>query len=352
MNEFTGSTELCSGDQGMPRIFDCFIFFNELDMLELRLNEMSNYVDTFVLAESTRTHQGQPKPLFYDRNKERFRRYSSRIRHIIVDNAPLGPDPWVRERHQRNTLKLGLTDADAKSTVLISDVDEIIRSEAVAEAQRRDAFCYFSQDLFCYYVNWRVKSLRARLWTKAYAAPYAALSKMDDLTLPRHGDELHYPLQYLHSIGANVADSIIDRAGWHFSWTGGLERIVTKLNSFAHIEPAVRRLNDESFLRSAIDRQTHFWNSEPLESLCIGAGFPQHLQEHEEKYRSLGLISPNSGDERPYYEEPLIAVLAEIELLQDTAVQRALERIHESTSWRLTRPVRFVGNVLKRVLAE
>lgn len=338
----------------MPRIFDCFTFFNELDMLDLRLNEMSSYVDTFVLAESPRTFQGQPKPLFYDRNKERFRRYSSRIRHIVVDDMPPGPDPWVRERHQRNALKRGLRDADAKSIVLISDVDEIVRGEAVAEAQRREAFCYFSQDFFCYYVNWRVKSPRARLWTKAYAVPYAVLSKMDDLSLPRAGHELHYPPQYLQSIRANVVNSIIDRAGWHFSWTGGIERIITKLNSFSHIEPAVRQLNDVPFLRSAIDKQTHFWNGEPLESLSISDGFPQHLQEHEAKYRSLGLISPNSGKEVPYYDQPLIVVLAEIDLLrnQTEVLQRELDAIRHSRSWRLTRPARSLRNLLKRVLAK
>ena len=130
--------------------------------------------------------------------------------------------------------------------------------------------------------------------------------------------------------------------------------MVTKLNSFSHIEPATQQLNDESSLRSAIDNQTHFWNSEPLESLSISVGFPQHLQEHEAKYRSLGLISPNSGNERPYYDEPLIAVLAEIDPLrnQTAALQSELDAIRQSTSWRLTRPVRSIGNLLKRVLAK
>lgn len=53
-------------------IIDCFTFFNELDVLEIRLRELDGVVDRFVLVEATLTHQGKPKPLLYAENKERF----------------------------------------------------------------------------------------------------------------------------------------------------------------------------------------------------------------------------------------------------------------------------------------
>jgi beta-1,4-mannosyl-glycoprotein beta-1,4-N-acetylglucosaminyltransferase len=91
--------------------YDCFTFFNELDLLEIRLHELCRVVDTFVLVEAPWTFQGDTKPLFFDENKRRFRRFLPQIRHIIVPNEPETNDPWQREFHQRNCIRLGLTDA-------------------------------------------------------------------------------------------------------------------------------------------------------------------------------------------------------------------------------------------------
>ena len=73
-------------------VFDCFPFFNEVELLEIRLAEMSRAVDVFVLAESPVTHQGNPKPLIFDDNRSRFRSYLSRIRHIVVEDMPGGEE--------------------------------------------------------------------------------------------------------------------------------------------------------------------------------------------------------------------------------------------------------------------
>jgi len=70
------------------RIFDCFAFFNELDLLEIRLNELDPVVDKFILVESTRTFQKQFKPLYFNENKERFKKFLPKIEHVIVDHFP------------------------------------------------------------------------------------------------------------------------------------------------------------------------------------------------------------------------------------------------------------------------
>lgn len=67
----------------MINIYDCFIFFNELDLLELRLNELSDIVDKFVLVEGTKTFQGDDKPLYFEENKDRFKEYIKE-KHIIA----------------------------------------------------------------------------------------------------------------------------------------------------------------------------------------------------------------------------------------------------------------------------
>ncbi|HXP48954.1 MAG TPA: hypothetical protein VN922_03315, partial [Bacteroidia bacterium] len=69
-------------------VYDCFTFFNELDILEIRLNVLDKVVDKFVLVEATRTHQGKEKPLYYNENKTRYVAFADRIIHIIIDTFP------------------------------------------------------------------------------------------------------------------------------------------------------------------------------------------------------------------------------------------------------------------------
>ena len=61
-------------------IFDCFTFFNEYDVLEMRLDILNQYVDYFVLVESTKNHHGEDKPLYFARNRERYHKYKEKIK--------------------------------------------------------------------------------------------------------------------------------------------------------------------------------------------------------------------------------------------------------------------------------
>ena len=90
-------------------IYDCFTFFNELELLELRLNELAGVVDKFVLVEATQTHTNKPKPLHYHENRARFSAFHDKIIHVIVDDMPQSSDPWIPENFQRKCIARGLT---------------------------------------------------------------------------------------------------------------------------------------------------------------------------------------------------------------------------------------------------
>ena len=124
----------------MPRIYDCFTFYNELDLLEIRLNELDPIVDHFVLCEAPVTFKGKPKPLLFKENRERFERFLPKIAHIVVDDMPTGPDKksvyWQRQTFQRNAIRRGLGDADADDFIILSDLDEIPRATAVESGSR------------------------------------------------------------------------------------------------------------------------------------------------------------------------------------------------------------------------
>ncbi|MBY0430568.1 MAG: N-acetylglucosaminyltransferase, partial [Rhodospirillales bacterium] len=124
------------------RVFDCFSFFNEFDVLEIRLHELQGVVDRFVLVEADRTHAGQPKPLYFHENRQRFAAFLDRIEHVVVRDMPEGDDPWRRERFQRDCITRGLGGAGPDDLVMVSDVDEIPRAAFVS------LMCNLSAPLF------------------------------------------------------------------------------------------------------------------------------------------------------------------------------------------------------------
>ena len=81
-------------------VYDCFQFFNELDILKIRLNVLAPVVDRFVISEATETFSGIKKPLYYEENKELFAAFQDRIIHVVVDDTPQG-DTHYRDTFQK-----------------------------------------------------------------------------------------------------------------------------------------------------------------------------------------------------------------------------------------------------------
>ena len=115
----------------MNKIYDCFTFYNELDLLELRLTELYDFVDHFVLVEADTTYTSVPKPFYYEENKQRYARWADKIIHIKVTDMPHSPDAWVNDIFQRNQIARGIADAAPEDLIMICDLDEIVRQEAV-----------------------------------------------------------------------------------------------------------------------------------------------------------------------------------------------------------------------------
>ena len=110
------------------KVYDCFTFYNEFELLELRLNSLYDVVDYFVIVEGTKTQSNQPKELNFPKRKDEFQKFSSKIRYIVfnADNIPYtGVGDWSIEVSQRNAIMLGLPDANPEDLVFISDLDEI-----------------------------------------------------------------------------------------------------------------------------------------------------------------------------------------------------------------------------------
>lgn len=274
-------------------IYDCFLFFNELDLLEIRLNELNPVVDKFVLVEATRTFQKEPKPLYYSENKERFKKFSDKIIHIVVDKYPgffhkfRIPTAWDYDVYQKNQIESGLTVCRPEDVVIISDLDEIPMAGKVLEYKDRPGIKVFQQRLSYYFVNCiavdappaphLVKQNGFINWRGSVMIDYKDFKSAKDTRILRDMQ------------GPGIIQ--IENGGWHFSFLGGWEKVRYKLKSWAHAKEkkyAPDYIKDEKKLEELICDGKDIFDLGFIFSFCeLDSSFPQFILNHKEKYSHL-----------------------------------------------------------------
>lgn len=227
-------------------VYDCFPLNDELDLLEVQLNELDAVVDRWVISEAVLTHSGQPKPLYFKESlqhePDRWAKWAGRITHIIVEDFPnlaglSGPDlHWSIERYQRDCLMRGLEQCKDTDIVLISDADEIPRAAAVASYNGKGLACL---SMKLYYGSMNCEGLEPWLWTRILT--YGKLKTMT-------------PCQVRYNWESNTPnyDSVIENAGWHFSFMGGPDGWVKKLEDTPHQEYNQPEFKDKAVLRERV----------------------------------------------------------------------------------------------------
>lgn len=240
-------------------IYDCFSFFNELDLLEIRLRTLSDVVDRFVLAESRYTHTGKPKPLYYQANAIRFQAFADRIIHVIApDPASLEYDAndqrpsWMRENAQRNAtidhIRPLLKDDDL---LIVSDLDEIPNPQAILAAQKLARPVSFRQKLYYYFANYR--NCTSPYWYGPVALTYRAFK--DPRTYLHLDTGTAFPSIQVGTPSASKVRAlrqlkVLRNGGWHFSYLGGVSKIREKLDSI--VEGKIAGTLSDKFIADCI----------------------------------------------------------------------------------------------------
>lgn len=287
-------------------IYDCFIFFNELEMLELRLHELADVVDKFVLVEATRTFTNEPKPLFFQENHARFREFDDRIIHVVVADSPDVSDPWAVERFQRNSIARGLTQCRPDDWILVSDVDEIPRASTVKRVSCEHPFPRgFLADVAC---RPMIRLFSALKFSRGRARRNHPFIFKFQQSLHRHfiNCVTMNPPSLVHWYGTRMlfyrdfssaqevrhsGYRIVENGGWHFSSMGGGERIVEKIKSFAHQEFNQPSFLDANRINEAIKQGKALFDPlEELKFVPLDDSYPHYLLEHPEKFP--GWINP------------------------------------------------------------
>lgn len=263
------------------KIYDCFPFYNELDLLDLRLSELYDHVDHFVIVEATTTFQSKPKQLFLKDNWDRYAKYHDKMIHVVVDDAPGDPDAWVNDIYQRNSIMRGLVDADDEDLIIVEDADEILRPEVIEHmrANPKDIMG-FRVPYFNFRLNYMlVNNVEAyHVWTVACKRKF--LEEPDAFRATRF---------QLTTLPFNYEDETIrmyEHAGWHFTYLGDDEFVKNKIKSFAHTELNTDQVLNAINVEDMMDRGVGFnpLDPRPFVRVKLDNYFPRTLLNNTECY--------------------------------------------------------------------
>jgi len=276
------------------KVFDSFIFFNELELLEMRLNILDDVVDYFVLTESPFTVSGNEKPLYYQENKDMFGKFNDKIVHHITEEIPndfnhllekskfhvayKDPDPYgtpminlpvrfQRALFNRNNSafgieKAGVTDDDL---VITSDADEIVNPLLLQDLEWFNPSNHYVAECRAFY--YKLNFLYQEDWMGSRLCTWKHLK---NTTIDQHRQD--------HQNAHKIED-----AGWHFSFLGNAENFKLKLASYEHTEnntDTVTR-NAEEKIESGLDP---LGRGQTYKAVPIDDSYPDYITTNQEKY--------------------------------------------------------------------
>lgn len=276
------------------RVFDSFIFFNELDLLEMRLNILSDVVDYFVLTESPWTVSGNPKPLYYEENKSRFSKWNHKIIHNITEEIPNDYSEYKEKKKYHTPMRgvdlngqsyenyalrfkraifnrdssiygavnFGIQDDDI---IMTSDADEIINPLVLEDLSWFDPSNHYValQRAFYYNLNY----LYQENWMGTRISTFKKLSETSvDLLRNMHRDAYK-----------------IENAGWHWSFFGNADNFRLKIASYEHTENNTENntSNAEERVENGIDP---FGRPIKIVAVPIDDSYPEYIRNNQEKF--------------------------------------------------------------------
>ena len=258
-------------------IYDCFQYFNEDHIVDLRLNILDKYVDHFVISESTKTHQGKQKKINFDINK--FPKFKHKIKYLIADydkdinfqNHTGGESPI--EQHQRNYLIEGIKDALPDDFIILSDSDEIPDFSKIENINGNRKFVAFSQKMFMYKLN--LQNLRENNWIGSKITKKKYITSMQDL---RNLKFKNYPFWRIDKYNLQII-----QGGWHFSFLQTPQQILTKIKSFSHGEFNDENTNEKIIQEKILKKEDIFGRNSELRKIAIDESFPEYIRANKNK---------------------------------------------------------------------
>ena len=291
------------------KIFDCFMYFDEEMILDLRLNILNSHVVYFIIVESRYNHKGEKRKLLF--NKEKFIKYRDKIIYLVHDEVPSKVkrindeddektqtnkyimNALYRENAQRNYIINGLNNANNEDIILISDVDEIPKIDKFEFNKVNNKIILFRQDMFYYKFNLCLPNFK---WTGTKAC------RKKDLISPqwlRNIKEKKYPFFRLDTFFSDKKYTdikIVNDGGWHFSNIKTAKAIEHKLKSYLHhkefddVPLSIKEIdqlvqNKKAIYDLKVDKRVNkIGNGVALEKFEISK-LPNHIISNQKKFK-------------------------------------------------------------------
>ena len=289
------------------KIYDCFMYFDEDIVLDVRLNFLNEFVDQFVIIESEYNHRGEKRvPLF---KIDKFKKYKDKIKYILINDIPPGieiinkEDEDVyrksifnaskRENFQRNQILKGLTEANEEDWIIISDLDEIPNLSKINLKNTKDKLIFFNQHMMYYKFNLKLNDY---IWVGSKAC------KMKNLQSPQWIRDIknkNYGWWRIDIFFSNRKYNnilFVEEGGWHFSYLKNPKDIEKKLKSYLHhidydlnpvgVEGIEKMINNKRTIYNikADQKENKFDGINKLSKIDINL-LPSYILENKDKFK-------------------------------------------------------------------
>jgi beta-1,4-mannosyl-glycoprotein beta-1,4-N-acetylglucosaminyltransferase len=290
-------------------VYDCFTYFNEDLVLDLRFHTLNEFVDKFVVVEATRDHAGKKKKLNF--NISNFKKYSNKVIYIVVDDIPekVGSykknyhENFVRENYHRNCISRGLTKVSEQDLIMISDVDEIPNLTNLSTFNSKNKLAFFRQKFFQYkfntcipcspiqktlfksdFIEWigtgicLKKNLLSPQWLRDKRLEASKILFLESRNIFKR---LKRFLKYKF-----LLPQIINNGGWHFSSVLSPEDMRLKLESFCHGEFNKDEFKNLEIIRTKLNNNIDIFDSRTaLKSIEIdNVNFPSYILKNRARF--------------------------------------------------------------------
>jgi beta-1,4-mannosyl-glycoprotein beta-1,4-N-acetylglucosaminyltransferase len=269
------------------KIFDCFIFNNEINLLKIRFNILNDYVDYFVICESKFDHNNKLKKFNFNINL--FSKFKKKIIYIKITQPPKSNDPWINQSNQRNKLMGGIEKANLEDYIIYSDVDEIPNPLKIKEfINSHYKFGIFMQYLFYYKLNLLSKNTYNE-WEGSRICKKKYLKSFENLRTNIKKKNLRYKFYRIDKFYLEKNIKLINNGGWHFSYLMNAKEIIKKIKSSTHIEYNKKEyINPKTIEKKIKQRQDLFDRGDTFNKIKFtNKIYPKYLIKNKKIFKDL-----------------------------------------------------------------
>ena len=263
------------------KIYDCFTFYQENFITNLRFEILNEFVDYFVVCESQYDHRGNNKKL-------NFKLLNSKFKEKVIYLVYEGPfksknNMWENQAEQREHIISGLSDASPNDYIMFSDPDEIPRPDLLKNLNLKKRYGIFLQNIYCYKFN--LFNKYESPWEGTRVCKIKDLKSIDYMRQKIRHKNLLMPFWKFYR-EKNI--EVIENGGWHFNSLLSPEEISKKLKTFAHSEYSGEKYSSiESIKKKIKNKIDLFDRGHKYEAVQIDNSFPEYLIQNINKFSHL-----------------------------------------------------------------